>query len=138
MAHKARQGGHIDIYLGAKIKERRRLLGLTLEDLAKALDLTYQQVQKYEKGINRITVSRLCDISRALKTPISAPIGSNGSISCQSQSLAKIALAGRKETLNAFQQRGNHIVAGNVVKRWTRSFGASKLIHIILYRLLES
>ncbi len=70
MTRKARQGGHIDIYLGAKIKERRRLLGLTLEDLAEALGLTYQQVQKYEKGVNRVTVSRLCDISLALKTPI--------------------------------------------------------------------
>ena len=41
-----------------------------MEDLAKALNLTYQQVQKYEKGTNRVTVSRLHDISLALKTPI--------------------------------------------------------------------
>lgn len=70
MAHKAKQRRNIDLYLGAKIKERRLLLGLTLEDLAKTLGLTYQQVQKYEKGTNRVTVSRLHDISLALKTPI--------------------------------------------------------------------
>lgn len=70
MAHKAKQSGHIDAYIGARIKERRLLLGLTLEDLAKTLGLTYQQVQKYEKGTNRVAVSRLYDISLALQTHI--------------------------------------------------------------------
>ncbi|MCK5517898.1 MAG: helix-turn-helix domain-containing protein [Alphaproteobacteria bacterium] len=60
----------VDIYVGAKVKSRRLVLGLSQEDLAKSIGLTFQQVQKYERGINRISVSRLVDICRALKTPI--------------------------------------------------------------------
>jgi transcriptional regulator with XRE-family HTH domain len=57
----------IDTQVGIKVKTRRLMLGFSQEDLAKAIGLTFQQVQKYEKGTNRISVSRLVDISRALK-----------------------------------------------------------------------
>lgn len=46
------------------------MLGMSQEELAKSIGLTFQQVQKYERGTNRISVSRLSDIARALKTPI--------------------------------------------------------------------
>lgn len=59
----------VDVYIGNKVKARRRLLGLSQEELAKSIGLTFQQVQKYEKGTNRISVSRLVDICRSLKTP---------------------------------------------------------------------
>jgi transcriptional regulator with XRE-family HTH domain len=57
----------VDTHVGAKVKTRRLMLGLSQEELAKAIGLTFQQVQKYERGTNRISVSRLVDISRALK-----------------------------------------------------------------------
>jgi len=57
----------VDIYVGSKVKSRRLLLGLSQEELAKAIGLTFQQVQKYERGTNRISVSRLVDICKALK-----------------------------------------------------------------------
>jgi len=60
----------VDVYIGGKVKARRLLLGLSQEELAKSIGLTFQQVQKYEKGVNRISVSRLVDICRSLKTPI--------------------------------------------------------------------
>ncbi len=60
----------VDTHVGAKVKTRRLMLGLSQDDLAKAIGLTFQQVQKYERGTNRISVSRLMDISRALKTPV--------------------------------------------------------------------
>jgi len=56
----------IDVYVGERIKLRRKLLGLSQSNCAKKLGLTFQQVQKYEKGINRISASRLWDISCAL------------------------------------------------------------------------
>ena len=59
----------VDIHVGSKVKIRRLMLGLSQEELAKAIGLTFQQIQKYEKGTNRISVSRLIDISRALKVP---------------------------------------------------------------------
>ena len=57
---------NFDTIIGAKIRERRKQLGMTQSDLAEALDLTFQQVQKYERGVNRITVSTLIRIAQAL------------------------------------------------------------------------
>ncbi len=56
----------IDVHVGERIKLRRQLLRLSQQNLAKKLGLTFQQVQKYEKGFNRVGASRLWDISRVL------------------------------------------------------------------------
>ncbi len=62
------EGPHpVDTHVGSKVKSRRLMLGLSQEELAKSIGLTFQQVQKYERGTNRISVSRLADISKALK-----------------------------------------------------------------------
>ncbi len=61
----------IDIHVGARVRLRRNQLGLTLMTLAKAIGVTYQQLQKYEKGTNRISASRLFNLSRVLDVPIS-------------------------------------------------------------------
>lgn len=60
----------VDIHVGAKVKSRRLILGLSQEELAQAIGLTFQQVQKYERGTNRISVSRLVDICKTLKVPV--------------------------------------------------------------------
>lgn len=65
------QPNPIDIHVGYRIRLRRTLLGLSQEKLASLLGLTFQQVQKYEKGLNRVGASRLWDISKVLETPIS-------------------------------------------------------------------
>lgn len=59
----------IDTHVGGKVRMRRLMLGLSQDELAKVIGLTFQQVQKYERGTNRISVSRLLDIARALKVP---------------------------------------------------------------------
>ncbi len=61
----------IDIHVGSRVRFRRTLLSMSQEKLADAIGLTFQQVQKYERGLNRIGASRLWEISRVLKTPIS-------------------------------------------------------------------
>ncbi len=61
----------IDVHVGSRVRLRRRLLGLTLQTLAKAAGVSYQQLQKYERGVNRIGASRLFDLSRVLDVPIS-------------------------------------------------------------------
>ena len=61
----------IDIHVGARVRLRRNLLGLTLQTLAKAVGVTYQQLQKYEWGVNRIGASRLFNLSHVLDVPIS-------------------------------------------------------------------
>jgi len=60
----------VDIHVGARVKQRRVLLGMTQTDLGDAIGLTYQQVQKNERGVNRIGASRLCELSRVLDVPI--------------------------------------------------------------------
>jgi transcriptional regulator with XRE-family HTH domain len=61
----------IDVHVGSRIRLRRTLLGLSQERLGDALGLTFQQVQKYERGINRVGASRLFDLARVLDVPIS-------------------------------------------------------------------
>lgn len=60
----------IDAHVGARLRLRRMLIGMSQERLAGELDLTFQQIQKYEKGLNRIGAGRLFEIARALDTDI--------------------------------------------------------------------
>lgn len=61
----------IDVHVGSRIRVRRLMLGLSQEKLASGLGLTFQQVQKYEKGTNRVGASRLQHIAGILNIPIS-------------------------------------------------------------------
>lgn len=61
----------IDVHVGARVRLRRTLLGMSQERLGEAIGLTFQQVQKYERGANRIGASRLFDLSRVLDVPVS-------------------------------------------------------------------
>lgn len=61
----------IDVHVGSRVRLRRTLLGLSQERLGDAIGLTFQQVQKYERGANRIGASRLYELSRVLDVPVS-------------------------------------------------------------------
>ncbi|WP_245913527.1 helix-turn-helix domain-containing protein [Caenispirillum bisanense] len=61
----------VDVHVGSRVRLRRTLLGLSQEKLGEAIGLTFQQVQKYERGANRIGASRLWDLSRVLDVPVS-------------------------------------------------------------------
>jgi transcriptional regulator with XRE-family HTH domain len=70
---RAAAAGHpnpIDVHVGSRVRLRRTLLGMSQEKLGEAIGLTFQQVQKYERGANRIGSSRLFDLSRVLDVPI--------------------------------------------------------------------
>ncbi|MEK9799621.1 MAG: helix-turn-helix transcriptional regulator [Alphaproteobacteria bacterium] len=60
----------IDMHVGKRIRLRRTLLGMSQEQLGSELDITFQQVQKYERGANRVSASRLWDISQILDSRI--------------------------------------------------------------------
>lgn len=67
-----KNGPHpIDIHVGTRLRLRRALLGMSQENLGEAIGITFQQVQKYERGANRISASRLFDLSRVLDVPVS-------------------------------------------------------------------
>lgn len=64
-------GAHqVDIHVGKQLRFRRKLLGLNQEELGRAVGVTFQQVQKYERGINRIGSSRLYEFANALGVPV--------------------------------------------------------------------
>lgn len=67
----ARAATAVDAHVGSRVRLRRKLLKLTQTELAQKLSLTFQQLQKYEKGHNRISAGRLYRISEALDVPIS-------------------------------------------------------------------
>ena len=60
----------IDAYVGGRIRLRRMTLGISQEQLGDALGLTFQQIQKYETGANRVSASRLWEISEAMGVPV--------------------------------------------------------------------
>lgn len=60
-----------DVHVGSRVRLRRNMLGLSQEKLGEAIGLTFQQVQKYERGANRIGASRLMELSQVLGVPVS-------------------------------------------------------------------
>ncbi len=66
---------HLDVALGLRIRQRRKVLGVSQTALADAVGLTFQQIQKYERGFNRVSFSRLVDIAHALDCRVVDMIG---------------------------------------------------------------
>ena len=66
----AKSPNPIDIHVGSRVRMRRNLVGYSQEKLGELLGLTFQQVQKYEKGTNRVSASRLYQISKILNVPV--------------------------------------------------------------------
>lgn len=60
----------IDLHVGARIRLRRKILGVSQERLADDLGLTFQQIQKYERGANRVSASKLYEIARSLQSSV--------------------------------------------------------------------
>lgn len=65
------RGADVDRFVGGRIRERRVMLGLSQQQMANLIGVTYQQAHKYERGINRISAGRLYEIARVLSVPVS-------------------------------------------------------------------
>ena len=61
----------VDVHVGWRVRERRSLLGMTAQQLGDRVGITFQQIQKYETGTNRISVSRMWDIAAVMEVPVS-------------------------------------------------------------------
>lgn len=93
----------IDHEVGRRIRRRRRLLGLTQQQLAGAIGIRFQQVQKYESGANRVTASRLFEIAEALDVPVQyfyEEIESNGESAVPAEDQISPDILSQKETLD--------------------------------------
>lgn len=94
----------IDLHLGKRLRRRRRLLGLTQQQLAVHVGIRFQQIQKYECGANRISAARLWQLSEALETPVSYFYdGLSEALEQQNQRPERSDMFSRKETLDLIQ-----------------------------------
>ncbi len=92
----------VDVHVGKRVRHRRWLVGMTQQQLAEKVGIKFQQIQKYETGANRVSASRLWDISEALDVPVSfffEGIEDNASAS-GSEAQVPTDLLGDKEALD--------------------------------------
>ncbi len=109
----------VDIHVGKRLRLRRTLLGMSQESIGKEIGVTFQQIQKYERGMNRIGASRLFDFSRVMNVPIayffegygdeSKQSAANGGMAEQAQPFEYEALSDREtlELVRAFKRVGD-------------------------------
>lgn len=93
----------IDEHVGKKLRQKRDLLGLSQERLAEHVGVTFQQIQKYENGQNRISASRLYEFSKILKVPISFFFDNFSGVSNQNETIADgLADSAEQEVLSGY------------------------------------
>ncbi len=92
----------IDVAVGVRILLQRRAAGLTQAQLAEALGITFQQVQKYERGDNRISASMLVRAARALQTRVAALVGEGAPPGASPDALSALQTRGPPELLAAY------------------------------------
>ena len=105
----------IDIDVGARIRARRVFLGLSQTKLATALGLTFQQVQKYERGDNRVSASTLVRVAGALDTSVAAMVGEDGART-EKPMFRHLAMPGAFDLLDAFAKIADPEVRRAVVR----------------------
>ncbi len=102
--HKRVLGGFdpIDVAVGARIRLRRRMHGVNQEALANALGVTFQQIQKYERGANRVSASALVWIAASLDTTVAELVGEDGAGQTSAALLPYVTVPGAMDLLESF------------------------------------
>lgn len=93
----------IDLHLGRRLRRRRRLLGLTQQQLALRVGVRFQQIQKYECGANRISAARLWELAEALQAPVAYFYDGLSEALEDTQTATSGEMFSRKETLDLIQ-----------------------------------
>lgn len=93
---------HLDIAIGARIRARRKFLGLSQDALARGVGVTFQQVQKYERGVNRVSGSKLIAIAETLQTTVAALTGENEETAVPDAAYKAFTISGAPELLRAY------------------------------------
>jgi transcriptional regulator with XRE-family HTH domain len=95
-----RQPHQVDRHVGALIRAKRKAAGMSQNELAEALGITFQQVQKYERGANRVSASKLYEIAQKLNTPLTAFF--------QGLDTPQDGPAGADDLMSFLDERGSH------------------------------
>lgn len=96
----------IDLAVGTRIRIRRRYLKVSQDELAAALGLTFQQIQKYERGENRVSASMLVRIAARLETTVATLVGEDAPSEEGAGMLAALTVPGALDLLQAYAQAG--------------------------------
>jgi transcriptional regulator with XRE-family HTH domain len=94
----------IDASVGARLRQRRKTLGMSQARLAEALGVTFQQIQKYEKGANRISASTLVRAARALECPVSTLLCDEGADAEHAPLATLLMTPGAEDLLKSYAQ----------------------------------
>ena len=94
----------IDVEVGIRIRTRRKLLGISQTQLAQSLGLTFQQVQKYERGANRVSASTLVRIARTLETTVASLVGEHEGGARDTDLFQHLTTPGSFELLQAYSR----------------------------------
>ena len=108
----------MDRHVGNRVRMRRLMQGMSQQKLGQALGVTFQQVQKYEKGTNRVSCSRLYEISRILDVPVTYFFSTSGDAGIEVAVTEQFDVPELKDgfrLMTAFRQIQNHAVRKNVI-----------------------
>ena len=110
-----KEATEVDQTVGARITAMRKAKGLSQADLGVAVGVTFQQIQKYEKGINRVGASRLQQIAKCLDVPVSTLFEDNAEMAKQPGDLLLLGTHGAVTLLKAFAEIENNELRRNVL-----------------------
>jgi transcriptional regulator with XRE-family HTH domain len=117
----------VDVHVGKRIRARRTELDMSQTQLAEALKITFQQVQKYERGVNRVTCSRLSDIAVALNVPITFFFSEPASRGAKRQPIYDLDIgdiADGRRLLSAFQRLPDKAFKSHIIELLESIVGA--------------
>jgi transcriptional regulator with XRE-family HTH domain len=109
----------VDVLVGKRVRARRTELGMSQTQLAEVLKITFQQVQKYERGVNRVTCSRLSEIASALNVPITFFFSEPAMRAAKRQPIYDLEIgeiADGRRLLTAFQRLPNRAFKLHVIE----------------------
>ena len=113
----------LDVALGARVRARRKDLGLSQDELGRAAGVTFQQLQKYEHGINRISFSRLVQIAHALDCSVADLVGPLDKMESTAPEMASLGEPGASELLSAYVNIGSRkhrLAVLNLARKFAR------------------
>jgi transcriptional regulator with XRE-family HTH domain len=99
----------IDVEVGLRIRIRRKLMNLSQSALAEHLGLTFQQVQKYERGTNRVSASMLVRIAQKLDTTVGALVGEAERVTLQTEMYQSLAVPGAMALIDAYSDMSSEL-----------------------------
>ena len=112
---KPKEATEVDQTVGARITAMRKAKGLSQADLGVAVGVTFQQIQKYEKGINRVGASRLQQIAQCLDVPVATLFEDDAETAKQPHDLLLLSMPGAVALLKAFAEIENDELRRNVL-----------------------